>query len=116
MVLLDLIGAPSPHFLSGFSTTHHLFKRLVALESKQHELGLLRNHSQPYFQAGGPFRLGIEDDHLPFLARNVPILHIIAAPFPAVWHTVDDDFDHVDHTVVENLLLIFHRFLQMSLK
>ncbi|KAF8758907.1 Peptidase family M28 [Rhizoctonia solani] len=34
---------------------------------------------------------GIEDDHIPFLERGVSILHIIASPFPRVWHTLADD-------------------------
>jgi glutaminyl-peptide cyclotransferase len=28
----------------------------------------------------------VGDDHVPFLHRGVPILHLIAEPFPAVWH------------------------------
>ena len=30
----------------------------------------------------------IEDDHLPFMQRGVSILHVIAHPFPRVWHTL----------------------------
>jgi hypothetical protein len=28
------------------------------------------------------------DDHLPFLRRGVSVLHVIAEPFPRVWHTL----------------------------
>jgi len=28
------------------------------------------------------------DDHLPFLHRGVSVLHVIAEPFPHVWHTL----------------------------
>jgi glutaminyl-peptide cyclotransferase len=28
------------------------------------------------------------DDHLPFLHRGVSVLHVIAEPFPRVWHTL----------------------------
>lgn len=28
----------------------------------------------------------IEDDHMPFLKRGVPVLHIIPSPFPDDWH------------------------------
>lgn len=31
---------------------------------------------------------GIEDDHLPFLKLGVSVLHVIASPFPRVWHTL----------------------------
>ena len=26
------------------------------------------------------------DDHLPFLAKGVPVVHLIPVPFPSVWH------------------------------
>lgn len=31
---------------------------------------------------------GIEDDHLPFLEKGVPVVHLITMPFPRVWHTL----------------------------
>jgi glutaminyl-peptide cyclotransferase len=31
---------------------------------------------------------GVEDDHVPFLRMGVDVLHIIANPFPRVWHTL----------------------------
>ncbi|KAG0311433.1 hypothetical protein BGZ99_010173, partial [Dissophora globulifera] len=41
------------------------------------------------FLTSNPPWSGIEDDHVPFLLRGVPILHIIPTPFPAVWHTLN---------------------------
>ena len=38
---------------------------------------------------------GLQDDHIPFLKKGVPILHLIPVPFPAVWHT---DMDTVANT------------------
>jgi len=35
-------------------------------------------------------RGGISDDHVPFLRRGVPVLHLIPKPFPAFWHTPRD--------------------------
>jgi hypothetical protein len=31
---------------------------------------------------------GIGDDHVPFLQKGVDVLHLIASPFPTVWHSV----------------------------
>jgi len=45
---------------------------------------------------------GIQDDHLPFMARGVEVLHIIPSPFPRVWHEMDDDGDHLDLDTVED--------------
>lgn len=44
----------------------------------------------------------IEDDHLPFMARGVDILHIIPSPFPTVWHDMADDGEHLDMDTVED--------------
>lgn len=41
----------------------------------------------------------IEDDHIPFMARGVEILHIIPSPFPDQWHDqkgIPDDAEHLD--------------------
>ncbi|CCK69311.1 uncharacterized protein KNAG_0C01980 [Huiozyma naganishii CBS 8797] len=38
----------------------------------------------------------IEDDHVPFYKKGVAPLHLIPTPFPPQWHTIDDDFDHLD--------------------
>lgn len=53
----------------------------------------------------------IEDDHIPFLKRNVPILHIIPIPFPEVWHQKSDNGDAIDMITVENLMKIFRIFI-----
>jgi hypothetical protein len=42
------------------------------------------------------FASGIQDDHLPFIMRGVPILHVIPSPFPDVWHKMVDDGEHLD--------------------
>jgi glutaminyl-peptide cyclotransferase len=52
----------------------------------------------------------IEDDHIPFMARGVDILHIIPSPFPAVWHTSKDDGEHLDLDVVEDWAMITTAF------
>lgn len=102
-VLLDLLGAEKPLVQSFFPSTAWLYDGMAAAE---HRLGLLGlfdelNLSDPeegkwlpwdgFFmprtsyehQAGR-----IEDDHLPFMRLGVPILHVIATPFPRVWHTL----------------------------
>jgi len=57
----------------------------------------------------------IEDDHLPFLHRGVPILHLISFPFPNVWHTVQDDVAHLDRNTMEDLMTIFRAFTVSTL-
>jgi hypothetical protein len=45
---------------------------------------------------------GIQDDHIAFLQRGVDVLHLIPTPFPAVWHTMNDDAEHLDLPTVED--------------
>lgn len=44
----------------------------------------------------------VEDDHIPFMARGVEILHMIPSPFPSVWHTMNDDGEHLDIDTTED--------------
>ncbi|XP_063806543.1 glutaminyl-peptide cyclotransferase-like protein isoform X2 [Pseudophryne corroboree] len=115
-VLLDLLGAPDPLILNHFPETRTHFLRLLSLEKRLHGLGLLDSHpaDHPYFRSDvyyGP----VADDHLPFLQRGVPVLHVIATPFPAVWHTHDDTEENLHRPTVANLCRIFVAFLSETL-
>ncbi|XP_025891929.1 glutaminyl-peptide cyclotransferase-like protein, partial [Nothoprocta perdicaria] len=112
LVLLDLLGAPGPSIHSHFPQTHRWFLQLVAIEQRLHQLGLLREHPQPrlYFQPGPPPG-PVEDDHLPFLHRGVPVLHLVPTPFPRVWHTHEDTEDNLDAATVDNLAKILALFV-----
>ncbi|KAM4697015.1 glutaminyl-peptide cyclotransferase-like protein [Rhinophrynus dorsalis] len=111
-ILLDLLGAPDPLILNHFSETHSHFMRLRALERQLHSHGLLKAHpsENSYFQRDvyyGP----VEDDHVPFVRRGVPVLHVISTPFPAVWHTHDDTEENLHRPTVTNLCHILVTFL-----
>lgn len=68
-----------------------------------------------FFSARHAFNY-IEDDHVPFLRRNVPVLHVIATPFPAVWHRETDNKENLDFRVIRNLLKIFRVFVAEYLR
>ena len=53
----------------------------------------------------------MEDDHIPFLRRGVPVLHVISVPFPPTWHTKDDDLAHVDRPTTMHLLGLARAFV-----
>ncbi|XP_068106231.1 glutaminyl-peptide cyclotransferase-like protein isoform X2 [Hyperolius riggenbachi] len=111
-VLLDLLGAPDPFILSHFPETLHYFTRLMSVERRLHRLNLLQSHpmENSYFHNDlyyGP----VEDDHIPFLRRGVPVLHIISTPFPDVWHTYDDTAEKLHRPTVSNLCRIIVAFL-----
>ncbi|KAK6538575.1 hypothetical protein TWF694_010154 [Orbilia ellipsospora] len=116
-VLLDLLGAPMPRVPSYFKTTHWAYQHMADLEIRLRALGLLesgKDHAlflpdrdKTVFMEG----LMIEDDHIPFLRRGVDILHLIASPFPHVWHTMDDDAQHLDKQVVNDWAVIVSAFV-----
>ncbi|XP_067412631.1 glutaminyl-peptide cyclotransferase-like protein [Emydura macquarii macquarii] len=111
-VLLDLLGARQPTIQNHFPLTASWFDRLIGIEKRLHKLGLLQSHprEQLYFQrepAYGP----VEDDHVPFLRKGVPVLHLIATPFPWVWHTMEDTEENLHPPTVENLCKILAAFL-----
>ncbi|XP_058051968.1 glutaminyl-peptide cyclotransferase-like protein isoform X2 [Ahaetulla prasina] len=111
-VLLDLLGAPQPSFQNHFLATSGWFERLISIEKRLHHLGLLQSHSQEqlYFYRE-PVYGSVEDDHAPFLRKGVPVLHLIATPFPRVWHTLEDTEANLDRPTVENLSKILAAFL-----
>ena len=113
-MLLDLIGAEQVHFVSGFAETHADFKRLRSIERDLRKSGSIPYRSQSFFQAGDPQPLRIEDDHVPFMKRGVPILHLISVPFPPTWHTPMDDADHLHRPTIDALLSIFSRYLALK--
>ncbi|XP_004381641.1 glutaminyl-peptide cyclotransferase-like protein isoform X2 [Trichechus manatus latirostris] len=112
LVLLDLLGAPHPTFYSHFPRTARWFHRLRSIEKRLHRLNLLQAHPQEvmYFQPGEPPG-SVEDDHVPFLRRGVPVLHLISTPFPSVWHTPADTEANLHPPTVHNLSRILAVFL-----
>ncbi|KFG78574.1 putative glutaminyl cyclase [Metarhizium anisopliae] len=101
-VLLDLLGSPDPRIPSYFLPTHWTYQSMAALEGRMRALGLLESRpAKPFLynadkQPHEFYSSYIEDDHVPFMQRGVDVLHIIPGSFPAVWHTIDDDGDHLD--------------------
>lgn len=72
--------------------------------------GVVKRDPSRYFQLQALRSGQVEDDHIPFLERNVPILHLIPMPFPSVWHTPDDNESVIDYATTNNLALIIRLF------
>ncbi len=122
-LLLDLLGARNPIVPSWFKTTHWAYQNMATLESRLRSQSLFFSSSehpknggdhQRNKRADSPFLpeaekaddkwldVKMEDDHLPFMARGVEILHIIPYPFPRVWHNMDDDGEHLHLDTVKD--------------
>ncbi|GBP39890.1 Glutaminyl-peptide cyclotransferase [Eumeta japonica] len=115
LVLLDLLGAPDPVFYSYMSATERWYVRLADAEQQLASLNQLKGYSrdkaeQKYFRLASS-NAYIEDDHIPFMRRNVDVLHVIPTPFPRVWHTAADDHSALDYNTIENLNKIMRVFV-----
>ncbi|KAF7400596.1 hypothetical protein HZH66_005780 [Vespula vulgaris] len=115
LVLLDLIGASDPTFYNYFENTQRWYSLLINLENSLADLRKFENYSyekskQKYFQ---PYSIlaHIEDDHIPFLKKDVPILHLIPYPFPIFWHKPGDNRSNIDMKTTENINRILRAFI-----
>ncbi|KAJ2365257.1 hypothetical protein IW150_006261, partial [Coemansia sp. RSA 2607] len=94
MVLLDLIGAPDNSFIALELPTADLFMELGELEKRLLSAGHI---SRSYMNTKVPPGVSrVDDDHRPFVEREVPVMHLISVPFPKVWHTLDDNASALD--------------------
>lgn len=115
-VLLDLLGAASPSIPSYFKTTHWAYKRMANVERRLRKSGKLRTRATSWFpevdKKSDSRWLGgmIGDDHVPFMERGVEVLHIIPSHFPQVWHTIQDDGEHLDLPSCEDWAIIVTAF------
>jgi glutaminyl-peptide cyclotransferase len=130
-LLLDLLGSKDPQIPSYFKTTHWAYKSMSDLEgrlrqnqqfksspnhpkkrsSAERSLAPERRFLYDYNKDNDIFMsMMVSDDHLPFMARGVEVLHIIPTPFPAVWHQITDDGEHLDIDTVEDWALLVTAF------
>ncbi|KXJ91398.1 glutaminyl-peptide cyclotransferase [Microdochium bolleyi] len=115
-LLVDLLGGPDPTVPSYFRPTHWLYQHMSKIERRMRQLGLLASKPEtPFLPDSGetpenPYMGYIADDHVPFMVRGVPILHMIPNPFPKLWHTMDDDGEHLDPATVNDWSKILTAF------
>lgn len=119
-VLLDLLGSKHPNVPSYYKTTHWAYQAMASIEERMSSLGALHaDHNSKFLPESDKKDtdrwLGgmIGDDHVPFLARGVDILHIIPSPFPDVWHNhrgIPDDGEHLDTDSVVDWAMIVTAF------
>ncbi|XP_003385059.1 PREDICTED: glutaminyl-peptide cyclotransferase-like [Amphimedon queenslandica] len=113
-ILLDLLGSVDPHalFYDTYPAGSKIFERLRKIEKKLHQEKQLVEHTRQHFveqAAHGYYK--IQDDHIPFLNKGVPIVHVIPVPFPSQWHKLSDNANAINWNNVLNLKKIFTLFL-----
>ena len=102
-LLLDLLGHSKPSVPSYYKTTHWAYQNLGALadriDTASKSITSPIADWFPEYKKKNDYWMGglIGDDHEPFMARGVEVLHIIPHPFPDdVWHKIEDDGEHLD--------------------
>lgn len=116
-LLLDLLGAANPRIPSYFLPTHWAYRNMAAIEKRMRALGALETKpTMPFLpeadkSANRFSRSFVEDDHAPFMARGVDVLHIIPTPFPGVWHKIEDDGEHLHMPTVRDWAKITTAFV-----
>lgn len=125
LILLDLLGTPEPRIRSFFPDTAWLFDAILSAETRLGNSGAFvydkdgkaEGQSQnwkSFFvkRQGRPTTFSyIGDDHVPFLQKGVPVLHLITEPFPRVWHRLDDNADALDVSTMRRWNLILRVFM-----
>jgi glutaminyl-peptide cyclotransferase len=110
-LLLDLLGAQDPSVPSYFKTTHWAYQRMAQLEQRLRQLDLFKSGKDTTWfpdrdkssDAGVVFpSYMMQDDHIPFMARGVEVLHLIPGRYPVVWHQIEDDGEHLHMPTVED--------------
>jgi len=107
-ILLDLIGAKDLNFVNFNSKTADVYQHFMAIEKRLRQLKVMK--TQTNFFRNQVVDGRVEDDHIPFLENGVPTVHLIAVPFPEVWHKPTDDASAVDWNVVQDFAAILRVF------
>ena len=100
-ILLDMVGGPNPNFQKEYYSVGFASWLSNKVWRKAYDLGY-----RPYFSN----ELGtmISDDHIPMnQIAGIPTIDIIDLQpnsingcFPDVWHTLDDNLEHIDKTTL----------------
>ncbi|XGW02815.1 hypothetical protein V3C99_014667 [Haemonchus contortus] len=110
LMLLDLLGAANPIISNTAGLgAFRLFDQLPVIEAELRRLGCA-NIASNVFQSRLTLN-AVEDDHVPFMRRGVPILHLIPVPFPRVWHTAHDNEGALHYPTIQHLTSVIRVFV-----
>ena len=118
-VLLDLLGSPDDLTIpSWFKLTHPAYQNMANTEQRLRKLGLFKSAAgrtwlpdkDKKHDDGFHMQMYMQDDHIPFIAKGVEVLHLIPQRFPTVWHHITDDGEHLDMPSVEDWAVLTAAF------
>lgn len=90
---------------------------MAEMEQRLRKLGLFKSDSRQIWlpekdkKNDAVFMQNVmQDDHIPFVARGVPTLHLIPSRFPSQWHRMGDNAEYLDLPTVEDWTLLTAAF------
>jgi len=101
LLLLDLLGAPNPSFKRFGQYNSSLYNLAQSVEARLWRSSCFQG--PPMFSGTLSYSM-VQDDHVPFYNLGLrKILHMIATPFPSVWHTLADDATALHYPTIKQL-------------
>ena len=112
MILLDLIGAPSPTFRSYLDASTGECDEFGAELSRLEDRLIRDQGEQKFFSEECEELDTIVDDHSPLMELGLRrTLHVISDPFPATWHTMEDNMEHLDPAAIARVNRVVRLFV-----
>jgi hypothetical protein len=121
LVVLDLLGTPDsviPNYFPANEASNIAYNKLVDIQKRLQDSEIFSSKlSERIRKDGGFFKAEkrqagvVEDDHIPFLQRKVPVLHVIPQPFPGVWHSAKDDQTALDQDIIRDWCIVWAAFV-----
>jgi glutaminyl-peptide cyclotransferase len=84
-ILFDMVGGKKLHFCKEALSDPKLTKEFFEEGQKLQKENIFDFNCQS----------AVEDDHIPFALKGVPVLELIPIPFPFYWHTKEDTLDKI---------------------
>lgn len=117
-VLLDLLGSPEDLKIPSWQhSSHWSYVHMAEMEERLRNLGMFKSNPKHIWlpeknkkETDHFNSYMMQDDHIPFIARGVQVLHLIPSRFPSVWHHIQDDGEHLDIPTVEDWALLTSAF------
>ena len=112
MVLLDLIGAPSPTFMNYLDPNTGDCDEFGSELSRIEDKLIKDSGEQKFFSEECEEVDTIVDDHTPLMELGLRrTLHVISDPFPDTWHTMEDDMEHLDTAAIRRVNRVVRLFV-----
>ena len=112
-VLLDVLGSVNPTVPSYLTITHWAYKHIADLENRLRQLALLEANPSSMFLPWSnetTERKEAVGDHIPFMDRGVPFLHILPDPLPVNRYAMENNGENLDLPTVRDWAKIISGF------